>query len=57
MKKVTDILDEAKISYVMLGGAVPNPRLGLVYEGIEPCLPIGVILTLSSTGSEMRTKS
>lgn len=103
MKKVTDILDEAKIDYVMLGGAVPNPRLGLVYEGIElckkegidfilavgggsaidsakaigygvtnegdvwdfydykrtatACLPIGVILTLSATGSEMSDSS
>ena len=103
MKKVTDILDEAGISYVTLGGAVPNPRLGLVYEGIElckkegvdfilavgggsaidsakaigygvtnegdvwdfydykrtaaACLPIGVILTLSATGSEMSDSS
>lgn len=35
MKRVTDNLDAAGISYIMLGGAVPNPRLGLVYEGIE----------------------
>ncbi len=103
MKKVTDVLDEAGIEYIMLGGAVPNPRLGLVYEGIElckkeqvdfilavgggsaidsakaigygvtnegdvwdfydykrqatACLPIGVILTLSATGSEMSDSS
>lgn len=103
MKKVTDTLDAAGVSYVMLGGAVPNPRLGLVYEGIElckkegidfilavgggsaidsakaigygvtnegdvwdlydykkqatACLPIGVILTLSATGSEMSDSS
>lgn len=103
MKRVTGILDKAEISYVMLGGAVPNPRLGLVYEGIElckkegidfilavgggsaidsakaigygvtnegdvwdfydykrtatACLPIGVILTLSATGSEMSDSS
>lgn len=103
MKKVTDILDEAGIAYVMLGGVVPNPRLSLVYEGIElckkegvdfilavgggsvidsakaigygvsnegdvwdfydfkrkatACLPIGVILTLSATGSEMSKSS
>lgn len=30
-------LDEAGISYVSLGGVVPNPRLSLVYEGIELC--------------------
>ncbi len=37
LKRVTDTLDEAGISYVTLGGAVPNPRLSLVYEGIELC--------------------
>ena len=103
MKKVTDILDDAGIAYIMLGGAVPNPRLGLVYTGIElckkenvdfilavgggsaidsakaigygvanegdvwdfydykrtatGCVPIGVILTLSATGSEMSDSS
>ena len=103
MKRVTDTLDAAGISYVMLGGAVPNPHLGLVYEGIElckkegidfllavgggsaidsakaigygvtnegdvwdfydrkrdvkACLPLGVILTLAATGSEMSDSS
>ena len=37
MQKVTDCLDKAGISYVKLGGAVPNPHLSLVYEGIELC--------------------
>ncbi len=103
LKKVTDILDNAGIFYVTLGGAVPNPRLGLVYEGIDLCrregvdfilavgggsaidsakaigygaandgdvwyfyehkrkpsgsLPIGVILTIAATGSEMSDSS
>ncbi|MBO7710543.1 MAG: iron-containing alcohol dehydrogenase [Lachnospiraceae bacterium] len=103
MKRVTDQLEEAGISYVMLGGAVPNPRLSLVYEGIDlckkegvdfllavgggsaidsakaigygvtnegdvwdfydykrkatACLPLGVILTLAATGSEMSDSS
>ena len=35
LKKVTDILDAAGITYITLGGAVPNPHLSLVYEGIE----------------------
>ena len=30
-------LDEAGISYISLGGVVPNPRLSLVYEGIALC--------------------
>ena len=101
--KVTDILDKAGIEYVTLGGAVPNPHLGLVYEGIElckkegvdfllavgggsaidsakaigygvtndgdvwdfydykrkasACLPLGVILTIAATGSEMSDSS
>ena len=37
MQRVTDKLDAAGIDYVKLGGAVPNPRLSLVYEGIELC--------------------
>ncbi|MBR5401609.1 MAG: iron-containing alcohol dehydrogenase [Treponema sp.] len=103
MQRVTDKLDAAGISYVKLGGAVPNPHLGLVYEGIElckkegidfllavgggsaidsakaigygvkndgdvwdfydykrqakDCLPLGVILTLAATGSEMSDSS
>ena len=103
MKRVTDKLDEAGIKYVMLGGAVPNPHLSLVYEGIELCkkegvdfllavgggsaidsakaigyglknegdvwdfydykrtakasMPLGVILTLAATGSEMSDSS
>ena len=103
MKRVTDTLDDAGIAYVSLGGAVPNPRLSLVYEGIElckkegvdfllavgggsaidsakaigygvtnegdvwdfydykrkatACLPLGVILTIAATGSEMSDSS
>ena len=103
LQKVKDQLDSSGISYVSLGGAVPNPRLGLVYQGIElcrregvdfilavgggsaidsakaigygaanegdvwdfydhkrqasACLPVGVILTLAATGSEMSDSS
>ena len=103
LKRVCDTLDAADISYVTLGGAVPNPHLGLVYEGIElckkegvdfllavgggsaidsakaigygvtnegdvwdfydykrkatACLPLGVILTIAATGSEMSDSS
>ena len=34
---VTKSLVEAQIPYVELGGVKPNPRSGLVYEGIELC--------------------
>ena len=33
--KIKNILDSEGIFYVEFGGAVPNPRLSLVYEGIE----------------------
>ncbi|MBR5111083.1 MAG: iron-containing alcohol dehydrogenase [Clostridia bacterium] len=103
LKRVTDTLDGAGIPYITLGGAVPNPRLSLVYEGIalckkekvdfllavgggsaidsakaigygvanegdvwdfydykrkaSACLPLGVILTIAATGSEMSDSS
>ena len=50
MKKVTDSLDAAGIPYVMLGGAVPNPRLSLVYEGIGLCKKEGVDFLLAVGG-------
>ena len=103
LDKVKASLDDAEIDYTELGGAVPNPRLSLVYEGIElakkegvdfilavgggsaidsakaigygvanegdvwdfydrkrqaaGCLPIGVVLTIAATGSEMSNSS
>jgi len=96
-------LKASGIEYVTLGGVVPNPHLGLVYEGIElckkegvdfilavgggsvidsakaigyglanegdvwdfydrrrtvkGCAPVGVVLTISATGSEMSNSS
>lgn len=103
LDRIKKCLDAAEIPYVELGGAVPNPRLGLVYQGIElckkegvdfllavgggsaidsakaigygvtnegdvwdfydykreatACLPIGVVLTLAATGTEMSDSS
>ena len=103
LDRVKATLDQAGIAHAELGGAVPNPHLGLVYEGIElcrkehvdfllavgggsaidsakamgyglvnegdvwdfydykrqakGCMPIGVILTLAATGSEMSDSS
>lgn len=37
LKRITDSLDTAGVSYVELGGVKPNPRLSLVREGIELC--------------------
>ena len=37
LDRVKKSLEEEDISYVELGGVKPNPRSGLVYEGIELC--------------------
>ena len=37
LERVKKSLEEENIAYVELGGAKPNPRSGLVYEGIELC--------------------
>lgn len=103
LDKVKRALDSENIPWVELGGAVPNPRLSLVYEGIElakkegvdfilavgggsaldsakaigygvanegdiwefydrkkqatGCVPVGVVLTMAATGSEMSNSS
>ncbi len=43
-------LDEQAISYVELGGVVPNPRLSKVYEGIKLCKEEGVDFILAVGG-------
>ena len=105
LNKVENSLEENGISYIELGGVVPNPRISLVREGVEigrregvdyvlavgggsvvdsakaicygifdkekgdtwdyyaytrvpeGATPLGVILTLSATGSEMSDSS
>lgn len=103
LDRVKETLCKEEVEYVELGGVVPNPRLSLVYEGIElakregvdfilavgggsvidsakaigygmanegdvwdfydrkrtadDCVPIGVILTIAATGSEMSDSS
>lgn len=37
LDRVKTSLDKEGIPYVLLGGVRPNPRSGLVYEGIELC--------------------
>ena len=47
---VTTSLKENGISYVELGGVVPNPRLSLVHEGIALCKEEKVDLILAVGG-------
>lgn len=37
LDRVTEALEASGVTYVQLGGVMPNPRSGLVYEGIELC--------------------
>ncbi|MGI6239682.1 MAG: iron-containing alcohol dehydrogenase [Christensenellales bacterium] len=47
---VVHSLNESGVSYVELGGVVPNPRLSLVHEGIALCKREGVDLILAVGG-------
>ena len=48
--KVVKSLDHMQIPYVELGGVKPNPRSGLVYEGIELCRKENVDFILAIGG-------
>ncbi len=37
LDRVKKSLDKAGVAYIELGGVMPNPRSGLVYQGIELC--------------------
>ena len=50
LDRVKKSLEEAGVSYVELGGVKPNPRSGLVYEGIELCKKEGVDFILAVGG-------
>ena len=50
LKCVKEGLDSAGIPYVELGGVQPNPRSGLVYEGIELCRKENVDFILAVGG-------
>lgn len=50
LERVKDSLIAEGIEYVELGGVKPNPRSGLVYEGIELCRKEGVDFVLAVGG-------
>lgn len=53
LDRIADSLKSAGVDYVMLGGVVPNPRLSLVYEGIELCKKEGVDFILAVGGGSV----
>ena len=50
LDRVKASLDQAGIAHVELGGVKPNPRSGLVYEGINLCRREGVDFVLAIGG-------
>lgn len=53
LDRIEKSLADAHISYVELGGVVPNPRLSLVYEGIALCKKEGVDFILAVGGGSV----
>ena len=51
--KICDLLQEAGIEYVKLGGVVPNPRLSLAQKGIEMCRQEGIDFILAVGGGSV----
>ena len=50
LDRVKKSLDNENIPYVLLGGVKPNPRSGLVYEGIELCKKENIDFVLAVGG-------
>ena len=50
LDRVKKSLEKAGVAYVELGGVMPNPRSGLVYEGIELCKKESVDFILAVGG-------
>ena len=50
LDRVKASLDAESIPYVLLGGVKPNPRSGLVYEGIELCKKENIDFVLAVGG-------
>ncbi len=53
LARVKASLDAAEVPYVELGGVVPNPRLSLVYRGIELAKDAGVDFILAVGGGSV----
>ncbi len=53
LDRVEASLNKEGIPYVMLGGVKPNPRSGLVYEGIDLCKKEGVDFILAVGGGSV----
>ena len=57
LDRIKASLEQEGISYVELGGVKPNPRSGLVYEGIELCRKENVDFVLAVGGGSTMDSS
>lgn len=53
LDRIKNSLDEASINYIELGGVVANPRLSLVYDGIDLAKKEGVDFVLAVGGGSV----
>ncbi len=53
LDRVKKSLDDEGIAYSLLGGVKPNPRSGLVYEGIDLCRKEGIDFILAVGGGSV----
>ncbi len=53
LDRVKKSLEEEEIPYFLLGGVKPNPRSGLVYEGISLCRKEGIDFILAVGGGSV----
>ena len=53
LDRIKASLDKEGVAYAELGGVVPNPRLSLVYQGIELCKKEGVDFILAVGGGSV----
>lgn len=53
LDRVKKSLEDERLSYVELGGVMPNPRSGLVYQGIDLCRKESVDFVLAVGGGSV----
>ena len=53
LDRIKASMDQAGVAYVELGGVVPNPRLSLVYQGIDLVRQSGVDFILAVGGGSV----
>ena len=53
LERILQSLEKAGVSYISLGGVVPNPHLSLIYQGIELCKKEAVDFILAVGGGSV----